>query len=148
MKRILAGLTVSLMVFWVPAWLAAQPRAGGPSGTVEIHATRVSFGVGFTKGEGYLHYKGDDFRFKVRGLSAVGMGLTTLNATGNVYNLMSIKDFPGNYYSFEPGGTFLEGSEALVMKNSKGVVIALKAQQTGMELKLGNEGLRITPAWD
>jgi hypothetical protein len=113
-----------------------------------IHTTRVAVGVGFTKGEGYLRYKGDDFKFKVTGLSAMGVGITTLNATGDVYNLLSINDFPGNYYSFEPGGTFLEGAEALVMKNSKGVVIALKAEQSGMELKLGNEGLRITPAWD
>ncbi len=147
MKRIFVSLTVALVMFWAAAVLGAEAN-GRPSGTVMIHATRVAIGVGFTKGDGYLRYKGDDFKFKVTGLNAVGLGITTLNATGEVYNLRTLNDFPGTYFGFEGGGTFIEGSKGLVIKNSKGVVLNLKAEQTGMDLKLGNEGLSITPAWD
>ncbi len=148
MKRICLSLIAVLVCCWTAGALGAEPSARGPSGTVMIHATRVAVGVGITKGDGYLTYKGDDFRFKVTGLNAVGLGITTLNATGEVYNLASLSDFPGKYYGFEGGGTFIEGSKGLVIKNSKGVVIILRAQQSGMDLKLGNEGLSITPAWE
>ncbi|MHB8067194.1 MAG: hypothetical protein ACYDIC_04740 [Desulfobaccales bacterium] len=36
----------------------------------------------------------------------------------------------------------------LVVKNFSGVVLNLRSSQTGLELKLANEGLSITPAWD
>ncbi len=147
MKRIFMNLAVVALSFWAAASLGAESR-GRPSGTVMIHATRVAIGVGFTKGEGYLRYKGDNYKFKVTGLSAVGLGITTLNASGEVYDLVSLNDFPGTYFGFEGGGTFIEGSKGLVIKNSKGVVLNLKAEQTGLDLKLGNEGLSITPAWD
>ncbi len=147
MKRTFVSIILALVFFCAAGPLGAE-SSGRPDGTVMIHATRVAIGVGITKGEGYLRYKGDDFRFKVTGLSAVGLGISTLNATGDVYNLGSLKDFPGTYFGFEGGGTFIEGSKGLVIKNSKGVVLNLKAEKEGMDLKLGNEGLKISPAWE
>ena len=147
MKRIFVSTILALLFFWATASPGAE-SSGRPSATVMIHMTRVAIGVGITKGDGYLRYKGDDFKFKVSGLNAVGLGITTLNATGEVYNLASLNDFPGTYFGFEGGGTFIEGSKGLVIKNSKGVVLNLKAQQEGMDLKLGNEGLKISAAWD
>ncbi len=147
MKRIFMSTTLALMFLWA----TVSPGAGSNgrrSATVMIHLTRVAIGVGFTKGEGYLRYKGDDFKFQVTGLSAMGLGVTTLNATGEVYNLLNLDDFPGTYFGFEGGGTFIEGSKGLVLKNNKGVVLNLKAEQQGMDLKLGNEGLKISPAWE
>jgi hypothetical protein len=114
-KRIFASITLAVVFFWATASLAAE-SGGRPSGTVMIHVTRVAIGVGITKGEGYLRYKGDDYKFKVTGLSAVGLGITTLNATGDVYGLHSLDDFPGKYFGAEAGGTFIEGSKGLKRK--------------------------------
>ena len=115
MKRIFVSITLALVFFWATASLGAE-SGGRPSGTVMIHVTRVAIGVGITKGEGYLRYKGDSYRFKVSGLSAVGLGITTLNANGDVYGLHSLEDFPGKYFGAKAGGTFIEGSKGLVVK--------------------------------
>ena len=147
MKRIFMHIAVVVLSFWAAASLGAESR-GRPSGTVMIHMTRVALGVGITKGEGYLRYKGDSYRFKVNGLNAVGVGITTLNATGEVYDLHSLDDFPGKYFGAEAGGTFIEGSKGLVVKNNKGVVLNLKAEKTGLALNLGDQGLSITPDWE
>ncbi len=149
MKRKFVILAPVLVVlFGAAAAFGAEFREGAPSATVEMHATRVAVGIGITKGDGYIHYKGDNFKFKVSGLSAVGLGITTFNAQGEVYNLASLQDFPGTYYGLEGGGTFIQGMKGLVVKNSQGVIINLRADQSGLDLKLGDEGLKITPAWD
>jgi len=134
--------------FWAAASPGAESEERTPSGKVAIHATRVTIGIGYSWGDGTLKYKGKSYKFKVSGLNVVGLGVTKLKAKGDVYGLEKLDDFPGKYFGVEAGATFLKGSEGLVMKNSKGVVINLKAEQKGAELKLGNEGLSISPAWD
>jgi hypothetical protein len=81
-------------------------------------------------------------------LNLIGIGVTTINAQGDVYNLQKLDDFPGTYYGVEAGATVIKGSAGLVLKNSSGVVLNLKSEQTGAALQLGNEGLSISPAWD
>jgi len=105
-------------------------------------------GLGFTWGDGTLNFKGKKYKFKVSGLNLVGLGFTTVKAKGEVYNLQDLDDFPGKYFGVEAGATLFKGTVGLLMKNTKGVVINLKAEQKGAELKLGNEGLSISPAWD
>jgi len=74
------------------------------------------------------------------------MGVNTTSAKDDVYNLEKLSDFPGRYYAVEGGATLKNGSFVLVLKNSKGVVINLKAEQKVVDLRLGDEGLSITPA--
>ncbi len=162
-KRIFASLAMIAAIFWLASglraapeaailWLAsglrAAPEEGTPAATVEMHVTHVALGIGFTKGDDYINYNGKHYKFKVRGLDAVGLGITTLNAEGDVYNLASLDDFPGTYFGAEAAGTFIKKSKGLVIKNIKGVVINLKTSKTGLGLRLGDQGLRITPAWE
>jgi hypothetical protein len=116
-------------------------------GEVTIKTKRVSVGIGFTWGEGTLRFRGKDYNFKVNGLNMIGLGFATMIARGEVYNLESLADFPGKYYGVEGGATLVEGSAGLVIKNSQGVVMNLKAEQKGVDLRLGDQGLSITPAW-
>ena len=172
MKRILVSLTMIAVFFWAAALPGAdneEPPQGGkagdhgerpprgkvggheeraPSGKVTIEATRVTIGIGYAWGEGTLKFKGKGYNFKVSGLNVVGLGVTKLQAKGDVYGLEKLDDFPGKYFGVGAGATVVKGTEGLVMKNSKGVVINLKADQKGAELKLGNEGLSISPTWD
>ena len=84
----------------------------------------------------------------MKGLNAIAVGITAIEARGEVYNLQDLDDFAGKYVGTGEGAALVKGSAGLVVKNFKGVVLNLKASQTGLELKLANEGLSITPAWD
>lgn len=143
-------LTMMAVFLGAAAVFAAESEepAPAPSGEVTIHATRLTIGIGYSWGKGSLHYQGKEYKFKVSGLNVVGLGMTKLNATGPVYGLEKLDDFPGKFFSVGAGATFIKGTEGLVLKNSKGVVINLQSKQKGAELKIGNEGLSISPAWD
>lgn len=142
------------MIFLVLALTTAgvaareKERDSAPAAQITIHATQVAAGLGYTWGDGVLEYKGKEYKFKVKGLSMIAVGISSLNAKGEVYNLENLDDFAGRYLGVEEGAAMVVGSGGLVMKNLKGVVINLHAQQKGVNLKLGDEGLTITPAWD
>jgi len=126
----------------------AKSTDNTPSAEVTIKVTQVAAGLGVTWGDGTLNFKGKDYKFKVKGLNLIGVGVTSINAKGDVYNLQKLDDFAGTYYGVDAGATVIKGSAGMVLKNSTGVVLNLKSEQTGAALKLGNEGLSISPAWD
>jgi hypothetical protein len=126
----------------------AKSTDSTPSAAVTIKVTQVAAGLEVSWGDGTLNFKGKDYKFKVKGLNLIGVGVTSINAKGEVYNLQKLDDFPGTYYGVEAGATVIKGSGGLVLKNSTGVVLNLKPERTGAALKLGNEGLSISPAWD
>ncbi len=126
---------------------APYERAPNPVGYVTIKITEVGLGVGITWGEGFLRYMGRSYKFKCKGLNAVAVGVTTIRARGEVYNLRNVDDFAGNYGGVTEGAALVKGPAGLVLKNTNGVVMNLKASQTGVELKLGDQGLDVTPQW-
>ena len=149
-KRMLLSLIMVALVVGAsgPAWADKDKEEAAPSGRVTIKITEVGLGVGVTWGEGTLRFKGKKYKFKVRGLNAIAVGITAIEARGEVYNLQELDDFAGKYVGTGEGAALVKGSAGLVVKNYRGVVLNLKASQTGLNLKLANEGLSITPAWD
>jgi hypothetical protein len=145
-------MLLALMVFSVESQeqkAAGNKEAqGNPTGEVTVKVTQAAVGLGVSWGDGTLHYKGKDYKFKVKGLNLIGLGVTSINAKGEVYNLQKLDEFPGTYYGVEASATVIKGSAGMVLKNSTGVVLNLKSEQTGAALKLGNEGLSISPAWE
>jgi hypothetical protein len=99
--------------------------------------------VGITWGDGTLKYKGKEYKFTVRGLDAGAVGITKISAKGDVYNMEKVEDFAGNFVSAQAGVAVIKGPIGLLMRNAKGVVINLKAVQTGVQLSLGGQGLSI-----
>jgi hypothetical protein len=61
--------------------------------------------------------------------------------------MKSLSEFPGTYYGVEGGATLIKESAGLVIKNSKGVLLNLKTEQKGASLRLGDQGLNISPEW-
>lgn len=113
------------------------------SGTVKIESTSVALGVGVTWGDGELTYDGKVYHFSVSGLSVVDLGISSVSAVGEVYNLERIEDFSGNYVAGEAGAALGGGVGATKMKNAAGVVIELNSTQTGAKLTLAAEGVQI-----
>ncbi|HTR17426.1 MAG TPA: hypothetical protein VMI52_10385 [Acetobacteraceae bacterium] len=116
-----------------------------PSGTVEMSQLQAAFIGSGSGGTGTLHFRGRSYRFKVGGLGVGGIGVSSIKARGEVYNLNKISQFPGTYiqgrYGFAVGRASAGG---LWLKNSSGVILNLKAKRTGLMLSLGGDAVVIS----
>jgi hypothetical protein len=79
----------------------------------------------------------------VENLSVAEVGITKASATGTVYNLKSIDDLEGVYAAAGAEGTAGKGVGVSSLRNSKGVVINLKSETKGANIKIAAEGLKL-----
>jgi hypothetical protein len=124
----------------------AQNIAGlSPSGDVTITEDFVT-GVG--GGSGRLEYQGRTYPFKVVGtVVGPGGGVEKISASGPVYKLASVADFPGRYtQSNGKAGLSSSGSSDLWLENSAGVIMHLQGASTGAMLTLGRDEIFIRMA--
>jgi hypothetical protein len=116
-----------------------------PDGTVEMQEVQAaSIGSG-SAGTGVLSFRGVQYPFEVGGVGVGGFGLSTIDATGEVYNLGELGQFPGTYGQARYGfaiGTASAGD--LWMQNEAGVIMHLKAKRTGLMLSLGGDAVVIS----
>ncbi len=115
------------------------------SGTIKLKTTSVAAGIGYEWGSGTMTmYDGTTWTFKVKGLSIIDVGISTIEAAGDVYHLVVGQDLEGTYITGEAGATFIAGGSASTLKNDKGVVIKLKSTQKGLKFTLAPGGLTIS----
>lgn len=115
-----------------------------PIGTVKIEIKEISAGVGVSWGTGVLSFQGKEYPFKIKGLNVAAVGITKVEATGDVYNLKQASDLAGKYGAVAAGAALIKGPKGTLMRNTNGVVIDLKSVQKGIQFSLGVEGLNIT----
>lgn len=114
------------------------------SGTVKIEQMQIAFIGSGNLGGGTLFFGGRQYDFTVGGLGVGGFGISQMTATGTVYNLRNVNDFAGAYVQGRYGlalGTLSSGE--LALENTKGVVLRLKAERTGLALSLGGDAVYI-----
>jgi hypothetical protein len=127
---------------------AASPSAFAQervkSGTVEIEQVQVAFIGSGNVGGGTLNFQGKSYRFTVGGLGVGGFGVSKMQATGEVYNLKELRQFPGAYgqarYGLAAGD---KSAGEMWMQNPNGVLISLRAKRTGLALSLGADAAYI-----
>ena len=124
-----------------PAPMASQSAT---QGTVSFTGGAVAVGVGFQWGSGVLSFRGQQYPFRVRGLSVADIGATRVSATGTVRNLNNLADFSGNYVAVSAGATLAGGGSMGTLRNQNGVVIDGVTTQQGLRLTLAASGLNIT----
>jgi hypothetical protein len=115
-----------------------------PDGTVDMNQVQAAF-IGSGGGSGTLFFRGRAYPFAVGGLGIGGIGASTINASGDVYGLNSVADFPGAYAQGRIGfaaGTTSRGD--LWLQNSRGVIMRLRAKRTGLMLSLGGDAVVIS----
>jgi hypothetical protein len=124
-----------------PPTLAGQ----APDGTVEMHEVQAAYLGSGTAGNGTLFFRGRNYPFKVAGVGVGGIGLSTVEARGEVYKLQNVEQFAGTYaqgrYGFAIGTT--SGGD-LWLQNDDGVVMHLVAKREGLMLSLGADAIQIT----
>ncbi len=142
-KRIFLSLAmVVLFLVAVTPGTAQEPYYA--VGTVSIDMTSVALGIGFSSGSGVLRFNGQRYTFKVDGLSVGAVGIASISAVGNVYNLNDVSQFAGNYTGVGAGLTLVGGRAGLTLQNQGGVIINLYSVQQGVELNIGPKGFKIT----
>jgi len=118
--------------------------SSSPDATVSMNATSVAAGVGWVWGNGKLDFKGKGHTFKIAGLSVVDAGISSITATGEVYNLAQLGDFSGNYTVASAGIALGGGAGASYLKNEHGVIIKLVETEQGLRFNLSGEGVKLT----
>jgi hypothetical protein len=115
-----------------------------PDGTVDMSQFQAAYIASASGGSGTLFYRGRSYPFQVGGLGVGGVGASTIEAAGEVYNLNNLAQFPGAYAQGRYGFVFgnLSGGD-LWLKNEKGVIMHLKAKRTGLMLSLGGDAVYI-----
>jgi hypothetical protein len=124
--------------------LAAFAQERTKSGTVEIEQVQIAFIGSANVGGGTLNFQGKSYRFTVGGLGVGGFGASKMQATGEVYNLKELRQFPGAYGQARYGVAAGDKSAGeLWMQNPNGVLISLRAKRTGLALSLGADAVFI-----
>jgi hypothetical protein len=121
----------------------AQSVAGlPPSGSVTI---TEDFVAGLGGGRGTLEYQGRTYPFKVIGtVAGPGGGVEKISASGPVYKLASVADFPGRYtQSTGKAGFSSSSSSDLWLENGSGVIMHLQGTSSGAMLTLGKDEIYI-----
>ena len=112
-------------------------------GTVAFTGGAVAIGVGFQWGNGTLTYQGQQYPFRLDGLSVVDVGVTRVSGSGRVRNLRTLADFNGNYVSISAGATVAGGGSVGSLQNQNGVVIDGVTTSQGVRLTLAPGGVNI-----
>lgn len=120
---------------------AAPNLQGKPlSGYVEMRKVHAAYLGSGSAGHGTLTYMGHAYPFTVGGLGIGGIGVSTVQASGEVYGLRSLRDFPGAYGQIRYGFALARKSAGdLWLQNGNGVILHLVAKRTGLMLSLGGD---------
>jgi hypothetical protein len=120
---------------------AASIHGLRPSGYVTMNQAFVS---GFGAGNGVLTFRGRSYPFTLTG-SLIGLGaISTLQASGEVYRLRDVSQFPGAW--IQGTGSLAITTNAngeLWLENRNGVVMRLSAAQAGLTFSTGRYELYI-----
>lgn len=131
--------------------LAALPAAaqnpgvqGPPSGTILISAKAAAVGVGYTWGNGTLHYRGHNYHFTVKGITVADVGFANITGRGRVYNLKRLQDFSGTYAAATGEATVVNGVGGQILQNGNGVQIRVDETTRGARLSGSADGIQLT----
>ena len=116
---------------------------GTPDATVSFSGKAAAVGVAVTSGQGTLHFRGQDYPFRVQGLGLLGVGASSFEGTGEVYHLTKVEDFSGSYAAASASAALDQGELVTTMQNQHGVVARIKSTTKGVELKAALEGVAV-----
>jgi hypothetical protein len=122
----------------------AAENESKPDATLRLSGGSFALGVGFSWGSGTLTYKGKEYPVKMNGLSVGKVGMTSVSAHGEVFNLKHLQDFNGHYNVGAEGTrgvTIAKGKAGTLMTNQAGVIVRLAATQTGVDVNATGGGV-------
>jgi hypothetical protein len=145
-KVVCSGLLALAVMAGAVGFAQAQPPASEkapPDAILKLSGKSVAAGVGFSWGSGTLSYKGKEYPVSVSGLTVGAVGVASVTATGNVWNLSKLEDFDGNYTGTGAGAAVGGGSSVLALRNSGGVGIEMITTTKGVNLAVAAGGVTL-----
>ncbi|MFZ4790550.1 MAG: hypothetical protein ACOYMW_06625 [Candidatus Competibacteraceae bacterium] len=139
----LAQMILTVMLVATTGMDAALAQDGRLDGRLQFSSTAFGLLFGYSQGQGSLEFKGKNYPFTISGVKAATVGVSKVDALGQVYRLREIADFPGTYVAIEGGFTLFQGGGSAMLRNEKGVTLYLQNVQYGLDLTLGGGGLSI-----
>ncbi len=127
-----------------PPPAATAANLGATEGTVTFSGGALAVGVGFQWGNGTLTYQGQQYPFRMNGLSVLDVGISSITGSGTVHNLNKVADFSGNYVSVTAGATVAGGGSVTSLRNQNGVVIDGITTAQGVRFTLAPGGVNIS----
>ena len=116
-----------------------------PSGTVELKAVQAAYIGSASAGSGTLNFRGRSYPFSIGGAGIGGIGASSIEGYGEIYNLSELSQFPGAYgqarYGFALGNR--SGGD-LWLQNDSGVIMHIAAKRQGLMLSLGGDAMIVT----
>ena len=126
-----------------PPPAATAANLGPTEGTITFSGGALAIGVGFQWGNGTLTYRGQQYQFKMNGLSVLDVGVSSVTGRGTVRNLYKVADFSGNYVAGTAGVTVAGGGSVTSLRNQNGVVIDGITTAQGVRFTLAPGGVSI-----
>jgi len=141
LRPALAGFTALL----IGACATTNPAPNSPpSATVRIQEWSAAYYGSVAAGKGTLNFNGKTHHFTISGLGAGGSGAQKVSATGKVYNLTNLQDFPGAFTGASSGLTLIEGKMHAKLTNGNGVVMYLAGETEGLASSMGVQEFKVT----
>ena len=139
-NSVLASITLLLT-----AGCASMTQAPSttPSATVSIREWSAAYYAQAETGKGTLYYQGGRHHFTISGAGVGGSGAQKVSATGKVYNLNKLSDFPGTFHGISTGLTLIEGKMHAKLTNGNGVVMYLAGETEGLASSMGAQAFEV-----
>jgi hypothetical protein len=115
-----------------------------PDARITFSGNEVALGIGYSWGSGTISFAGAQRPFHIKGLSIANVGVTSITANGEVFNLRRVEDFAGNYAAVAAEATVGGGASVTYLRNQNGVVIKIIATTAGFDFQLSGNGVGIT----
>jgi len=139
-KAVVVPTVVALFATLATRGMAANDV---PDATVSFSGKAAAVGVATTWGQGTLHFRGQDYPFKLQGLGLLGVGASSFEAIGEVYRMEKVEDFAGTYAAASAAAALDQGEYSTAMQNQHGVMMRIKSTTKGVELKAALEGVAV-----
>jgi hypothetical protein len=144
MNRTIKGFVVGSLMAAIAIGQTALADERGADATITFSGGSIAAGVGYTWGNGVLHYNGQNYPFTVGGLSVVDVGASQIEGSGEVYNLRDLKSFSGNYVAAGVGATLAGGGSVAALENQNGVIVHFHSATQGLKLNLSANGISVS----
>ncbi|MEY4568790.1 MAG: hypothetical protein RLZZ398_229 [Verrucomicrobiota bacterium] len=132
--QILLKPTLTLSAVLLVGACASMTKAPStvPAATVRVNMNSVAYYGSAAGGTGTLDFQGERRNFTIKSIGLGGTGGQNIAATGKVYNLKNVSQFPGGYRGISSGFTVIEGKMHSKLTNDKGVIIYLSGATEGL----------------
>jgi hypothetical protein len=142
-KALVSAVAAACLVV-VASVSAQQDQPVYPVGSITFETTSIAAGIGVSWGNGTFSFQGKQYPISVQGLGLGSVGISKVNAVGDVFNLKNASDVVGTYVAFTGGIAIAGGVKGTLARNQNGVVLDLHATQQGVNLTIGTDGFTIS----